>query len=472
MLPNRAVYISEKSGRKEEVFLNKYGEKVVHILCYLDSCINRFNLTTFSIEELIVNAGMKVDAHKGRSIEQFKKALMQLECDGILIDVSVDLKEAKSRDHITCEFNIPFDKNKGNDQHSKFFMLDRKAYLKVMKSETKINKVSTFNTYCYLLSRMYKRKESDGLIQVNGGKAETCYPSYEEVCLDLNISPSTFQRHIEHLEEMNLIYFDNIGQVVKDGKVSSAVNCYCKEIIHLSYALDQSRFYYEHEGYKVLKEKCNCDKYKNDKIEDKVAEFKSKQVNSETKVINLIETQKSNVNEKRDFGKLYEYVHNEILDYDKNTKLTSHQRWYLTSLRSGEKIKRGGKVEANGYPYDVILNTFKVKNLDIKKALSVKHFEDENRKFDYIMGIILNSINDVYLRHKHNNQSMERLANIAIDVSHESLEASREKYKKRQSELKNKNGDKVSRVLDFDRVKEKAVVNNETDEILKEIENL
>lgn len=472
MLPNKTVYVSEKNGSKEDVFLNKYGEKVVHILCYLDSCINRFNLTTFSIEELIVNAGMKVDAHKGRSIEQFKKALIQLECDGILINVSVDLKEAKSRDHIKCEFNIPFDKNKDNNQHSKFFMVDRKAYLKVMKSETNINKVSILNTYCYLVSRMHKRKESDGLIQVNGGKAETCYPPYEEVCLDLNISPSTFQRHIEHLEEMNLIYFDNIGQVVKNGKVSTAVNCYCKEIIHISYALEQTRFYYEHEGYKVLKEKCNCDKYKKDKIEDKVIEFKSKQVNSETKVINLKDAKKSNIDEKRDFGKLYEYVHKEILGYDKNTKLTSHQIWYLKSLRSGEKIKKGGKVEANGYPYDVILNTFKVKNIDIKKAMSLKHFEDENRKFDYIIGIIRNSINDVYLRHKHNKQSDERLANIVIDVSNKSFESSREEYKKRQLERKTQIGDKVSRLVDFDKVMEKKAVNDEVDELLKEMENL
>ena len=74
-----------------------------------------------------------------------------------------------------------------------------------------------------------------------------------------------------------------------------------------------------------------------------------------------------------------------------------------------------------GYPYEVILFTFKFKKRDILAAIQGKTFNDEKHKFNYIMVIVNNSINDIYKRYlrtlKDNNRPM-----IAVDDRRKRLE--------------------------------------------------
>lgn len=137
--------------------------------------------------------------------------------------------------------------------------------------------------------------------------------------------------------------------------------------------------------------------------------------------LNDIEKRKNNKmseEEKKDWDSLYEYVRVEILGYDKRQKLNNHIIMRLQGLRFGKYKPRKNDlmIDNEGYPYKVILSTFKLKKLDILKSINMKSFDSDNGKFDYIIAIISNSINDVYKRYKYKEQSKEQLYNLCIDI--------------------------------------------------------
>lgn len=101
--------------------------------------------------------------------------------------------------------------------------------------------------------------------------------------------------------------------------------------------------------------------------------------------------------EKRGLDEVYQYL-KDILHYDK--PLNKAQVQSIQALRAGTMLRRGTKVSLNkeGYPYEVILFAMKAKRVEIDKALLTKNFNDENAKTKYIMAIVGNAINDIYLR--------------------------------------------------------------------------
>ena len=118
------------------------------------------------------------------------------------------------------------------------------------------------------------------------------------------------------------------------------------------------------------------------------------------------------------FRELRSYIEKEILSYPESMKITKHMVTRIFGLRSGNySIKRGNKVVLSdrGYPYNIILLTFKIKKIDILKSIKGKVFTSENHKFDYIMVIISNSINDVYLRYMEKEKNKEKFEELKID---------------------------------------------------------
>lgn len=118
-------------------------------------------------------------------------------------------------------------------------------------------------------------------------------------------------------------------------------------------------------------------------------------------------------NEKRkehdDWCKLFEYVKGNILGYEKEMKLSKYQITRLKGLRDGEFISTKGKKKKQGYPYNIIYLTFLFKTNDILYALKTKTFDNESRKFDYIMVIIENNINTIYIRMIEQEKANTRL---------------------------------------------------------------
>lgn len=115
--------------------------------------------------------------------------------------------------------------------------------------------------------------------------------------------------------------------------------------------------------------------------------------------------------EQEDWQTLYEYVKVKILGYNSNMSLSKTQMFKLRSLREGKLIVKGDKMQGNGYSYKDIHLSFILCKGDIDKAIREKEFRNENEKFNYIIAIIRNRINDIILNKQKivdSRQNVER----------------------------------------------------------------
>lgn len=144
--------------------------------------------------------------------------------------------------------------------------------------------------------------------------------------------------------------------------------------------------------------------------------------------------------ERKELDKVCDYLKEEILGYDKQQAIDSRIVQRIQGIRSGQHLpSKNSKVyfSENGYDYDTILLTFKVKKPDILYALGSTRFKNEQHKMDYIIVIIQNSINDVYIRRKEKVESDKRVDEIKINFDDE-------KYRYEKSDKKeNKVADKL-----------------------------
>jgi hypothetical protein len=102
-----------------------------------------------------------------------------------------------------------------------------------------------------------------------------------------------------------------------------------------------------------------------------------------------------------DWSDLYEYIRLGIFSYDKTMALST----YL--------VKRLKELRLN-YSYKIILETFKIQTKTILYWINTKReLDTEYKKINYMMAIIKNNINDVYLKSKR--QNMPNIVNINID---------------------------------------------------------
>lgn len=146
---------------------------------------------------------------------------------------------------------------------------------------------------------------------------------------------------------------------------------------------------------------------------------------------------------------LYEYVKEDIMGYSKECQLTPNMRNKLQSLRNGSFLKNGCKLSKDGYDYDVILMTFKAKKVEINRATFGKTFEDDNHKFNYIMIIVTNAINDVMNRMDNAKKLKDREELLVKEIGDsKTIEEQNDIFKLAQSKRKKKNN-KVGKLLDF-----------------------
>lgn len=183
-----------------------------------------------------------------------------------------------------------------------------------------------------------------------------------------------------------------------------------------------------------------------ERVKFKVTEKQEKNFHCECKVkFELEKVQKDIENQK--WTELYEYIKKDILGYTKEKQLTPNMRVKLQSLRNGSFVRKGVTMNRQGYGYDVILTTFKAKKVEIENAIFGKMFEDENHKFNYIMIIVTNSINDIANRMDNARKLKEREQQVA-EIVHEikDVKETYEEFKMIQQKKRKKN-DKVASML-------------------------
>ena len=249
-LPNNLVW----SRIEGEVSLCKDNNKLLPVIVYLDT--HNSNITNecyFSLADIITYCGMKVDIHKGKSVDQFKKILKYLQQIKWLSDFNVD--KLKPTEFVKCKFKMTYKQDEA-DNDNEFFKLYYDKYTKIMNNDSILDKLITLKAYCYILSRI-KRNSSEKTLEDareyknhDGVVVEYFYDTYEVINGDLGISKNeVLKKHLDLLVELDLIAYGNIGQVKKKGIEHTANNCYCEDKEELERALDSSRLYYIGEGY-------------------------------------------------------------------------------------------------------------------------------------------------------------------------------------------------------------------------------
>jgi hypothetical protein len=108
-----------------------------------------------------------------------------------------------------------------------------------------------------------------------------------------------------------------------------------------------------------------------------------------------------------DWNELYDYVKYNILGYDKEQKLSRQQILRLKGLLNGKYIANNNIEDMSDYSFEIVLITFKFCMPDIRRVLHTVKFRDENHKFNYILRIVEDNINTVYLKMKKLDRAKE-----------------------------------------------------------------
>lgn len=123
--------------------------------------------------------------------------------------------------------------------------------------------------------------------------------------------------------------------------------------------------------------------------------------------------------EKEDWKALYEYVHTNVLGYDKNQSLSRSQVLRLKGLKNNKFMANNNVEDTANYSFKVILYAFQSCKPAIQNAIDRVNFKDEMHKFNYILKIVEPQLNDVYTRMKKRDEAkveVEREVANYVDV--------------------------------------------------------
>src|SRR5574344_1884715 len=205
IIPNKLFYTTDET---ETIYKEVGNYKILLMLDYLHTNTNRLGITKLSVEDIITTYGYKLDNHKGRINEQITNMLLYVKGKGI-IDCEYDIKKVTIKQLISCKYNgIEKDEE---DNYVNFTMIDYDIFNKILKyKEEKVDNIALLFYYCYLCSRIFTR-EGGYDVTNGGGRAEVCYPSYETITKDTNLSAKTINKYNNILVGMNLIRIGNLG---------------------------------------------------------------------------------------------------------------------------------------------------------------------------------------------------------------------------------------------------------------------
>ena len=121
--------------------------------------------------------------------------------------------------------------------------------------------------------------------------------------------------------------------------------------------------------------------------------------------------------DKAEWDELYNYVRYKVLGYDKNQSLSRTMVLRLKGLLSNKFIENKNIESTANYSYKTVLTAFKFCSLDIQKGLKNNSFNDEKHRFNYIIKIVEDNLNTVYMRMKKAEQSKSQTENMDMSVA-------------------------------------------------------
>lgn len=228
MIKEHFTLIPNKLFRGEESLYSKYNDyKLINVLEYLYTNTNRKGITMFTLEDIIISNGLKVDTHKGKSVDQFKGMLKFLKENNI-ITLELNIDKIKKNDLIKCEYN-GLDINEKGDYINFTILKDSDRETILNYNEEKIDNIKLLFYFSYINSRIYKKLDDEDT------KPQVAFPSYEQIVKDTGIAESTITKYNNILVKLNIIAIKNAGSYKsKDGNmVKEAPNFYAlKEFEH------------------------------------------------------------------------------------------------------------------------------------------------------------------------------------------------------------------------------------------------
>lgn len=118
--------------------------------------------------------------------------------------------------------------------------------------------------------------------------------------------------------------------------------------------------------------------------------------------------------DKTEFDKLYQYVKTKVLGYTEDMALPKFMVMRLKGLSDGKFYANNKTKSTAKYDYNTIYLTFVFCKDKIHNALQTKKFTSEQNKFNYIMAIVENNINDVVIRAKKTKKVEEKIEKTEI----------------------------------------------------------
>lgn len=156
--------------------------------------------------------------------------------------------------------------------------------------------------------------------------------------------------------------------------------------------------------------------------------------------------------ELRQWDALYSFVKYEVMGYDENMNLPQYLVLRLKGLTQGRHTPQTQDIAVQTYGYKVVLKTFEKQQGIIKWAIAHGKFNGENHKINWMMKLIENSINDVYLSMKDEEN---RLHTETTDL---------EKQKKSQTNKNNTSQTINDIVSNFENATKKTAVKTWSDD--------
>lgn len=239
MITNDLFYKKDNKGNDvNSIYLDTKDYKTLLVLHYLYLSVNRFNKCLFSIESLLNYYNIKIDTHKGKSVEQIRNILIYLHKIG-MIECNINIAKVKYNTLIQCEFNPTntiFDEENDIELSTQFVKLPLWVVNRIMDyKETKINNTQLLFYWCYLECRKYKYYDDTYNVR-NGGRATVTYVSMKKITKDTNITDTTIKKYNDILVKLNLLRIGNCGLCFNKSDLNNgnkivskkeSINIYC-----------------------------------------------------------------------------------------------------------------------------------------------------------------------------------------------------------------------------------------------------
>jgi hypothetical protein len=208
VISNNLFYVEDNQG----LIKSFNNDKLLLVCDYLYTNTNRQGISIFTILDIINTYNLIPKSGKDKTNEQFKNIIIEMVKRKYIIILSkdIDINNIKLNDLIKCKFNLLEKKDNKYIKFIQLFDIEKQKILNYKYKNNKVDSVKLLVYYCYLKSRMYKRTD-DNKINVYGGKSETCYPTYQRIIQDINITENVIKKYNDILIGLNLIRIGNAG---------------------------------------------------------------------------------------------------------------------------------------------------------------------------------------------------------------------------------------------------------------------